>query len=48
MDREVFLKRFGIVEVNKKVLGHKHHNGLWHVLIFGDWHEVPEQDIELN
>ena len=47
VDRQVLLKKFGILDINKNVLGHKHANGLWHVLFNGDWHEVPECDIEL-
>lgn len=47
-DRLILLKRFGILDVNRSTLGHKHtNNGLWHVLFNGDWHEVPECDIEL-
>lgn len=41
----VILKRFGTIEVNEEVPGHKHANGLWHVLYSGEWHEVPEEDI---
>lgn len=42
----VLLKRFGPITVNKRVPAHKHQNGLWHVYINEDWHEVPETDIE--
>ncbi len=47
-DIKVTLKRFGTIKINKSVSAHKHNNGLWHVFIFGDWHEVPESDVKLN
>jgi hypothetical protein len=45
-DIKVKLKKFGTIKVNKIVKGHKVGN-LWHVLIFGDWHSVPECDVEI-
>ena len=43
-DIKIFLKKFGTLKINKKVLGHKV-GKLWHVYIFGDWHCVPECDV---
>lgn len=45
-DKAILLKKFGCHETNKIVKGHKVGN-LWHVFFFGDWHCVPDSDIEL-
>ena len=45
--KNVLLKKFGIREVNKMVKGEKI-GDLWYVFFFGDWHYVPECDIEFN
>ncbi|SNS23766.1 hypothetical protein SAMN05446037_1006160 [Anaerovirgula multivorans] len=44
-DASVMLKKFGTVDINKIVKGHKVGN-LWHVYVYDDWHVVPQCDVE--
>lgn len=44
--RYIILKRFGTLELNKKVLGHQATSDLWHVYYGGGWHSVSVNDVE--
>lgn len=46
MDKYVILKRFGTLQVDKKVLGHRATSDLYHVFYGGGWHCISVNDVE--
>jgi hypothetical protein len=44
---KVFLKKFGIREVNRYIEGYRVGN-YYNILYMGDWHYVPEEDIDVS
>ena len=48
MVKKCFLKRFGILEINKYVPYRIHPNpDLLYVYFYGDWHTVQKEDVEI-
>lgn len=48
MNGKCLLKKFGIIEVNKKVSYRNHSNPeLLYVFFNSDWHTVPKKDVEI-